>query len=324
MHCFKILQSRRQFKPLHIFLKCIETERGNNCLLNKQTKGKVHRYLSAVHIFICFLLKKINVGICSPLGRGANLMDQPSTGSALKPQPLGCSSSSFPGGRDDVPLLALYRHGTILSSLPRGNHRALPVWVQTGADFTFAPVSLCWPCHPSLSSSDNAQNRAPALNCPVMLVRALVPLSEIIKLGDSMGGQLHLDVGCSWETGHEECSLFSKDTAIGSGGDRCCPKWGRASHHTCGIHLMIWASLGLILPSPMGPVKNSPFKFRRAALVAGLAYSTRAQTHVRLARRGRFFLIAACGFFGPRFVGTLDYRCNLSHLYVFLTDRYIG
>lgn len=219
-------------------------------------------------------------------------MDQPSTGSALKPQPLGCSSSSFPGGRDDVLLLAVYRHVTILSWLPAGHHRAFPVWVQTGADFTFVPVSLCWPCYPPLSSSDNAQNRAPALNCPVMLVRASVPLSEIIKLGDRPWGSPApwcRRLCCSRERGHEECSSFSKDTAVGSGCDRCCPEWGRASHHTCGIHLMIWASLGLILPSPMVSVKNSPFKFRIAALVTGLSYSTRDQTPLKLARRDRFF-----------------------------------
>lgn len=143
--------------------------------------------------------------------------------------------------------------------------------------------------------------------------------------GQAMGGQLHLDVSCfiALEKLGMKSEAYIPKTLPLAVGATCCQEWDQASHHTCAIRLTVWASLDLILTSLMVLVKSSPFKFRIVALVTGLSYSTRDQSHVRPTRRDRF-LIAACGYFGPHFVDIFNLRCNLSHLYVFLTDRYIG
>lgn len=58
-------------------------------------------------------------------------------------QTLNCSS--FPGWRDDLH----YQHITILSWSPAGN-QSVSVLVQSGADFAFVLVSLCWLWYPPL------------------------------------------------------------------------------------------------------------------------------------------------------------------------------
>lgn len=99
-------------------------------------------------------------------------------------------------------------------------------------------------------------------------------------------------------------------------------EWDWEGYNTCGIHLVIQTSLGLILTSPMVSVKTSPFRFCTSD-----HFDTYMTQEIRVMSDllgGIDFLMLSVNFLGPHFLGTFNYRCNLSHLYVFLTDRYIG
>lgn len=139
-----------------------------------------------------------------------------------------------------------------------------------------------------------------------------------------MGSQLHLDVGCFVAFEKPDMkneARFPKTQPLAAGATMLGMRPGRPSH--------LWnPSDDLSLSGPDSDFPDvvsheQPLRIQNSALGTRLSYNMRDQSHMRCARRDRF-LNCSLYFFGPHFVGTFGYRCNLNHLYVFLTDRYIG
>lgn len=240
-------------------------------------------------------------------------------------QTLNCSS--FPGGRDDL----YYKHITILNWFPAGNHKVFLCFCASSdrcrlctcaSKFMLAviqPVQFSSFQFRQCLEQGSCAKFLPHVPCLGFLVR-----NHKIK-GQAMGYKPWIDVG--WFAALEKPGMKSEafcartlPLAVGATND-LMNETGKAitlvesiwwSQHR-------WAWLWL----PQGVSQELPLQNNciNDGIDTYMTWQIRVMSDLP---EGIDLLIAVCAFFGPHFIGTFNYRCNLSNLYIFMTDRYIG